>query len=126
VSAGQLSEIRGLARSKVFTTPGEMILRKTRLDFEAITPGQGRLQAFGSDQLNPLLLYTWSANPGLGKFSEATSPLSGANQPLGAPAETQNVSRARMRVAAMSFQVTTTSGRIRLRRCLAEMSLAAG
>lgn len=126
LSAGQFSEIRGLARSKVFTTPSEMILRKTRLDFEAVTPGQGKLQAFGSDQVSPLPLYAWSANPGLGKLFEATSKLSGATQPLGASAETQNVSRARFRDAAMSFQVTTTSGRIRLRRCLAEMALAAG
>lgn len=123
---GQYQEIRGLARSKVFTAQGEMVLRKTRLNSEAITPGTGTLQVLGSDQVSPVTLHAWSANPGLGKLSEAAGPVSDATQPLGVSAETQTVSRTRFRDAAMSFQIKTTSGRIRLRLCLAEIAQVRG
>jgi len=126
VAPGQFAEIRGLARSKVFTAQGEMVLRKTRLNSEAITPGTGKLQVFGSDQVSPVTLHSWSANPGLGKLAEANGPVGDASQPLGVSAETQMVSRTRFRDAAMSFQITTTSGRIRLRLCLAEIAQVRG
>jgi hypothetical protein len=71
-------------------------------------------------------LLTWEADPGLGKLADAQAPLADAAQPLGVPAETQTMSRARFRDAAMSFQITTSSGRIRLRQCLAEMAMVAG
>lgn len=123
---GRFAEIKGLARTRVFTAQGEMVLRKTRLNFEALTPGTGSLQVFGSDQVSPLTLLSWSADPGMGKLSDATFPLADARQPLGVSAESRNVSRARYRDAALSFQITTSSGRIRLRQCLAEMAMVAG
>jgi len=126
VEEGKFSDIPAMARTKVFTAGGEMILRKTRLDFEAITPGSGKLQVLGSDQVSPVTLLTWEADPGLGKLADAQAPLADAAQPLGVPAETQTMSRARFRDAAMSFQITTSSGRIRLRQCLAEMAMVAG
>ncbi len=126
VDGGQFAEIKAVARTKVFNASAEMILRKTRLNFEAITPGSGKLQVLGSDQVSPVTLLTWDADPGLGKLSAAEDPLADATQPLGVSAETQTVSRARFRDAAMSFQITTSSGRIRLRQCLAEMAMVAG
>ena len=125
-ASGQFADIRGLARTKVFTAQGEMVLRKSRLNFEALTPGRGRLQAFGSDQVSPVTVLAWEANPGLGKLCDAASPLAGADQPLGTSAESRNVSRTRFRDAALSFQITTSSGRVRLRQCLAEMAMVAG
>ena len=123
---GQFAEIRGLARTKVFSAQGEMILRKTRLNFEAVTPGAGKLQVFGSDQVSPVTLLSWAANPGLGKLADALGSLASAVQPLGTSAELQNVSRTRFRDAALSFQITTSSGLIGLRQCLAEMAMVAG
>lgn len=123
---GQFADIKGLARTRVFTSQGEMVLRSSRLNFEALTPGQGRLQALGSDQVSPVTLLSWTANPGLGKLSDATAPLADASQPLGTSAETRNVSRTRFRDAALSFQITTSSGRVRLRQCLAETAMVAG
>jgi len=126
VGPAEYRDIAGLARSKVFTVPGEAVLRRTRLNYEAITPGQGRLQVFGSDQVSPTTLLAWAAGPGLGRLSDAASPLADASQPLGASAEARTISRARFRDAALSFQITTTSGRIRLRQCLAELAAVNG
>lgn len=126
VAPGLYTDIAGLARSKVFAIPGETVLRKTRLDYEAITPGQGRLCVFGSDQVSPVPLLTWSADPGLGTLAEATGPLADANQPLGASAEAQSIARSRFRDCALSFQITTVSGRIRLRQCLAQLAAVNG
>jgi len=126
VTPGVFAPITAVARSKVFTAPGEMILRRTRLDYEALTPGTGSLQVVGSDQVSPVTVYAWEADPGLGKLADAQGPLAEAGRPLGVSSETQDVSRARVRDAAMSFQIATTGGRIRLRQCLAEIALAAG
>ncbi len=126
VAPGDFREITALARSKVFTVPGEAVLRKTRLNYEAITPGQGRLQVYGSDQVSPTTLLTLESDPGLGRLADATADLTDASQPLGVSAETRTVSRTRFRDAALSFQITTTSGRIRLRQCLAELAAVNG
>lgn len=126
VREGQFEDIRGLARTRVFPGRDALLLRKTRLSFEALTPGSGRLQALGSDRVSPVTLLSWEANPGLGRLSDAVAPLAGAAQPLGSAAEAQRVSHARLRDSAVSFQITTTSGRIRLRHCQAELAQAAG
>lgn len=126
VEDGVFADIRGMARSRVFSGNGGMVLRRARLSFEAVTPGSGRLQVLGSDRVSPVTLLSWDANPGLGRLSDASGPLASASQPLGSPAETQRTSQARFRDSAMSFQVTTSSGRVRLRQCLAEISHAAG
>ncbi|GFK94879.1 hypothetical protein NNJEOMEG_02727 [Fundidesulfovibrio magnetotacticus] len=126
VQPGDFAPIKALVRSKMFTAPGGMILRSVRLDFEALTPGQGALQVLGADQVSPVTLYTWQADPGLGRLADADAPLEQASQPLGASSETQDVARARVRDRALSFQIATTAGRVRLRQCLAEMALAAG
>jgi len=82
--------------------------------------------ALGSDQISPVELIAWEATPGLGKLSEATGPLAQADQALGVAAQTKSVSRARFRDWAVSFQLKTNGGRIRLRRCQAEFARVNG
>ncbi|WP_243438705.1 hypothetical protein [Fundidesulfovibrio soli] len=123
---GDHANIASTVRSRVFTTQGALVLRSAKLDFEALSPGSGSLQALGSDQISPVELIAWNANPGLGKVNDSTGPLADAVQILGASSQTKSVSRTRFRDWAVSFQLTTTGGRIRLRRCLAEFARVNG
>ncbi len=126
VATGDKREIAGLARSKVFAIPGEAVLRKSTLSYEALTPCRGTLAVLGADQVSPVNLLDLQGSPGLGALADATGDLAEASQALGVSAEAKTVSRSRFRDATLSFQIATSSGRIRLRQFQAEIAAVNG
>ncbi len=125
LTPGQHLPVAASLRTGLFSAPGGsggIILRGLTLDLEALSPGQGVVQALLDDQVSPVTLAAWYANPGQGKLNQALAPLSDAQEPLGVPASFRVCARARLRAQSLSFQIATSQGRVRLGQCRADIA----
>ena len=123
---GVFSDYDGVTRSKQFTFDGEVIIRRTRLNYESLTDGEGEFGFIGRDGIDVIPLMTWAPQVGAKLLYDWTEYLADSTWKLGAETVGYKISRARARDQAISFQVKTTSGRITLRQATIELASVNG
>ena len=120
------ADYSGVIRTKLFSFDGEVIIRKSRLYYEALTDGEGEFGFVGRDGIDVTPLLTWTPQAGASLLYDATGYLDAATMKLGAQSVDYKVSRARARDQAISFQIKTTSGRVKLRQATVELASVNG
>lgn len=126
MTSGVTSSITSLIRTKMFSFPGEVVIRRSRLYYEAISDGGGTFSVTGRDQLTDVPILTWSAEAGQQMLYDWTQYLNDATWKLGAQTIDYKVSRARVRDQALSFTIKTTSGRFKFREGSVELAAVNG
>ena len=112
-------------KSKAFTFPGEIIIRRTRAYVDVLTPNAGTLSAVGRDNWTETPLFTWVPSAD-NYIYNATWYIYDAEEYISSASIGYNDSRARWRDAALCFVLRITRGQINLKNILVDLALVNG
>lgn len=112
-------------KSKSFTFPGEVVIRRSRAYVDVLTPNSGTLAAVGRDNYTETPLFTWEPSADSYIYN-ATGYIYDALEYIGGESIGYNDSKARWRDAALCFVLRITRGRINIKNILVDLALVNG
>ena len=125
-SPGQFAAYPCLLRARTLLFSCDAVLRRVRLQYESASDAAGTVSYRGIDSAEPMTLLDFHATAAHGQLYDGTMPLAQAGQLLGAFAVDTATGFCRARDKAVTFEIKTTHGRVKLRQLAAELAAVNG
>ncbi len=123
---GVFEDYQMLIRTKLFAFPYDVVLRRSMVNFEVLTNSTGCLCILSRDLITSKSLLSWTAEAGQTSLFDWNEQLADATWKLGANTQDYLTSYSRARERSLAFQISTTTGRLKIREIIAQVAAVNG